>query len=88
VVLSQHKKAQSLGLGIMSAIMIFIIGIMIVNFLMPEITTFRAELNCANADSISDATKLLCLVGDSVVPYWIILIFSITIGAIISRLNL
>lgn len=83
-----NKKGQSLGLAIMSAIGVFIIGFMLLNFLTPEVTTFRTELNCANATAISDGTKLLCLAGDSVVPYFILLLFSLGIGAITSRLNL
>jgi hypothetical protein len=55
---------------------------------MPEIDRFRTDLNCANTAAITDGTKILCLVGDSVVIYWIILVFSIIIGAITSRMFL
>lgn len=81
-----NNKGQTLALGIISAIVIFIIGMLIINFLMPEVTTFRTNLNCSNPSAISDGTKLLCLVGDAVIPYIIVLVFSITIGGIISRL--
>jgi hypothetical protein len=81
-----NNKAQTLGLILISSIFFFIVGLMCVNFLMPEITTFRADLNCASPATITDGTKLLCLVGDSVVIYWIILVFSIVIGAITSRM--
>jgi len=80
------KQAQSLGLSIMSAIFILIIGFLFLNFLMPEITDFRIELNCASPSDITDGTKLLCLVGDIIVPYWIILVFSVVIGLITMRL--
>jgi hypothetical protein len=53
---------------------------------MPEITTFRADLNCATPAAITDGTKMLCLIGDSVVIYWIILVFSIVLSAITSRM--
>lgn len=82
-----NNKGQSLGLGIMSAIFVLIIGIMFLNFLLPEVTNARTDLNCADAASISDGTKLLCLVVGTTVPYWIVLIFSIVIGFITSRLN-
>jgi hypothetical protein len=81
-----NNKAQTLGLILISSIFFFIVGMMVINFLMPEITTFRTDLNCASPDTISDGTKLLCLVGDTVVVYWIILVFSIVIGAITSRM--
>ena len=59
-----------------------------INFVKDEVTTARTDLNCASADDISDGNKLLCLVTDSVVPYWILLVFSIVIGGITSRLVL
>jgi len=80
-----NKKGQTLGLVIISAILIFIVGIMITGFLMDEITTARTNLDCSNAAGISDGTKLLCLAIDTTVPYWIWLVFSVTIGAVIAR---
>jgi hypothetical protein len=83
----ENKKGQ-LGLAIISAIFVFIIGMLIINFLMDEVTNFRVNMNCDSYTTISDGTKLLCLVGDVVVIYWIWLVFSIVIGIIIARLNL
>ena len=83
-----NNKGQSLGLAIMSGIFVLIIGLMCVNFLMPSITDFRTELNCASPDDITDGTKLLCLVTDATVPYWIMLVFSVVIGGITARLLL
>jgi hypothetical protein len=83
-----NKKGQTMGLAILSAIFVFITGMMIINFIIPEVNDFRINLNCADAESISDGTKLLCLVGGTAVPYWILLIFSILVGAIVSRLSL
>ena len=70
----------------MSAIFVFIVGIMFINFIMPEVSTTRIDLNCADAENISDGTKLLCLVVGVTIPYWIILIFSIAMGFIIARI--
>lgn len=83
-----NKKGQSMGLGILSFLAVLIIGLMFVNFLMPEVTTFRTEMNCSSAESISDGTKLLCLFGDATIPYVIVLIFSLAIGAITSQMKL
>jgi len=80
-----NNKAQTLGLAIVSSIMVFIIGLMILNFVMDEITVARAELGCASPATITDGTKLLCLAIDGTVPYWILLILSIAIGTITSR---
>jgi hypothetical protein len=81
-----NKKGQTLGLAVMTGIFVFIIGLMVVNFVMDEVTQFRVNMNCANADSISDGTKLVCLVADTTVIYWIIIVFSILITAITARI--
>lgn len=77
-----------MGLAILSFLAVLIIGLMFVNFLLPEVTTFRTDMSCSSADTISDGTKLLCLFGDATVPYVIVLIISLGIGAITSRLNI
>jgi len=82
------NKGQTLGLAIISTIIVFIIGLMCINFLMPEVTDARVNLNCASADTISDGTKLLCLMIDTTVIYWILLIFSVVIGGITSQLSI
>ena len=81
----KNIKAQSLGIAIISAIVILIAGFTIINLLAPEVTQFRIDMNCASPGSISDGTKLTCLVGDTTVIYWIWAILSISLGGIISR---
>jgi hypothetical protein len=83
-----NKKAQTMGLAILSFLAVFVIGIMFVNFLMPEVNTFRTEMSCASETTISDGTKLLCLFGDATIPYVFVLVISLAIGSITSRLNL
>ena len=83
-----NKRGQGgTGTAIMVAIMFFIVGLIFINFLTPEVTTTRAaaELNCSNAGGISDGNKLLCLAVDLVIPYFILLIFSTAGGYIIAR---
>lgn len=81
-----NNKAQTLGITIMTAIFLFIVGMMCINFIMPEVSTARIDLNCASADIISDGTKLMCLALDTTVIYWIWGILSIVIGGITSKL--
>ena len=83
-----NNKGQTMGLAILSFLAVLIVGLTLVNFLMPEVTTFRADMSCASVDTISDGTKLLCLFGDATVPYVIVLIVSLAIGGITARLNL
>jgi len=80
-----NNKGQILGLSILSFIGILIVGLMFVNFILPEITDFRVDLECSSADTISDGNKVLCLVGDAAVPLFIAAIFGLAIGVITKR---
>lgn len=84
----KNKRAQSMGLAIMGLIFFVIIGLTCVNFFFNEIDTARAELNCANAVDITDGTKLLCLVVDISIPYFIWIILSVAIGFVLVKLAL
>ena len=84
----KNKRGQTLGITIVALIFVFIIGLMTINFLFDEISNFRSNLNCASPADITDGTKLLCLAVDTTIPYWIYLIFAITIGAIAARMYL
>ena len=83
-----NRKAQAtLGLAIIVAITLFIVGMLAVNFIKPEVTRARdsSNLDCSNAAGISDGTKLTCLAVDIVVPYFMIIIISLAGGLITSR---
>jgi len=82
-----NNKGQ-MGISVIIAIMIFLSGMVVINILKPEITLVRSTttgLNCSNADSISDGTKLTCLAVDLVIPYFIIIILSAAGGVITSK---
>ncbi len=83
-----NKKGQSLALSIMGLIFFVIIALTSVNFFFNEIDTARAELSCSSPNSISDGTKLLCLVIDLTIPYWIWIALSVAVGFVIVRLTL
>jgi len=84
----RQKRGQSMGLAIMGLIFFVIIGLTSVNFFFNEIDTARAELNCANAADITDGGKLLCLIVDLILPYWIWIILSVAIGFVLVKLAL
>ena len=69
------------------AVMIFMSGMIMLNFIRTEVTNVRSsdDLDCANFTVISDGNKLTCLVVDTVIPYWIIIIVSFSGGIIINR---
>ena len=80
-----NKKGQAI-LPIISAIMIFIVGMLVVNLIKPEITTARSSTNldCGNT-SISDGQMMTCLAVDATIPYYIIIMLSAAGGLITAR---
>ena len=77
-----------MGIAVIAAIMIFMVGMLVINILKPEVTTARSAasgLDCANT-TITDGTKLTCLVVDFTVPYFILIVFSAAGGFITARL--
>lgn len=82
-----NNKAQLSGLGIsiIIAIFLFLIGMMCIGFIKDEVTRARGGLSCSSA-TISDGSKMTCLLVDVVVPYFIITIISVAGGIITARL--
>ena len=87
-----NKKAQSsaisgLGIAFMVAIFLFMIGMISINFIKDEVTRARGtdQLSCSS-DSISDGTKVTCLLVDVVVPYFIVIIISASGGMLTAKL--
>ncbi len=80
------KKGQTLMLSLLFAIFIFIFGMVIMNFLKLDVTTARTALQCSSPASISDGVKLACLFVDGVIPYFILLVISISGGILLDRL--
>lgn len=84
-----NKKASALGISIIVAIMFFIIGLTAINYITPEVTNARAAttgLDCSNSAGISDGNKLTCLAVDLVIPYFILLVVSTSVGYVTSKI--
>lgn len=81
-----NNKGQTFALVFISLIVIFIIGLTMTNFLMDEVTTARTGLTCSDSENISDGTKLLCLVVDVAVIYWILGILGVIFSVIAGRM--
>ena len=75
-------------LAILLALAIFIVGFTLLNFLLPEVTTFRADIGCGTVATLSDGGKVLCLIGDGIIPYVVVAIISLAFGVITSRMRL
>ena len=80
-----NNKGQTLGISVIIGIVVLIIGLMVINFITPEVDRARTNLDCSSAGTISDGTKLLCLAVDITVIYWVLIIFSVLIGGITGR---
>ena len=80
-----EKKGQTVMLSILFALVIFVFGMLFLNYLKSDFTTARTALDCTNV-SITDGTKTTCLLVDTSVPYWILLVISISGGIILDRL--
>lgn len=75
----KNKKAQStLLMSFLVAFMLFFIGMIVVNFLMPDITTARTQNSCSSPNS--DGGKALCLILDFTIPYFFVLVISVAGG--------
>ncbi len=82
-----NKKAQGGGFAIVLGIFIFITAMSAINLLKPDITLLRTAtgINCSDASSISDGTKLICLGLDVVIPAMIVAVFLVAGGLIINK---
>ena len=80
-----NKKA-GIMLSVWFGLAIFLLGVTFVNFLIPDVDSARINLNCSSASSISSGNKMLCLLSDVAVPYWIILVLSASGGVVLDRL--
>jgi len=73
------NKKGSVFLGLSLGIFIFVIGVLIMPFLLDDVTTFRTEMNCST-DTISNGAKITCLYGGALIPYYIWFFSSLAVG--------
>ena len=79
------NKKGSIMIGVILAFFFFLIGMWMLPFIQDEATTSRTALDCSNS-SISDGTKVSCLIVGFGVPYFIIAILVFVGGLIGNRL--
>jgi len=73
------NKRGSVIFGITIAIFIYISGVLILPFIIDDVDSSRIAFDCTNS-SISDGTKLNCLITDITVPYFILFFVSLLLG--------
>lgn len=79
----RNDKRGSIFLGFIFAIFFFMIGMWMLPFMKDTVTDSRTDLDCTNS-SISDGNKVVCLIVDAGVPYFIIAILMF-VGGLIGR---
>lgn len=79
------KKGQNLVLALITAVMIFMAGMLFLNQIMNDVELTRSiGLDC-DGTTISDGTKITCIGVNLVIPILMIAILSAAAGAILSR---
>jgi len=83
----ENKKGQlgSIGLVAIIAFMFFMCGMLFITPLEDSIDTARNDLNCTSVATISDGTKMTCLVTDIALPYILITIISISLSLVVTK---
>lgn len=84
-----NKKAQSILMGVVVGLFLFMAGMIFVDFIDLETESMLTSLNCGNSTNpnltVSDGVKATCLVGEIVTPYYIVIIFATAGGIIMAR---
>lgn len=76
------NKKGGMFLAVAIALLVYITGVLFIPFIVDDVDTARADLDCSNT-SISGGTKLTCLQVDLVVPYLIWFFISLALGFIV-----
>jgi len=82
-----NNKGAGMLLALITAALLFMVGMLVVDFFKPEIDNFRTSMGCGGNET-SDGTKVACLGGDLTIPYLMIIIISTAGGVVLSRLTL
>lgn len=80
-----NKKGQNFLLALLTAIMIFMAGMLFLNQVMNDVSITRSIGIDCSSDTISDGTKVTCIGIDLVIPILMISIVSLALGSILSR---
>lgn len=75
------NKKGTLFIGFLFAFFFFMLGVWLIPSMQDSVTSTRTSIGCTNS-SISDGAKLTCLMADSGVPYFIVIILTLVGGFI------
>ena len=77
------NKRGGVLLMILFSIFIFMVGVLFMNLLKDDVTSAKTNLSCSSSSTISDGTKLACIIVGGVIPYFIIMIISLAGGLLL-----
>ena len=84
-----NRKGGATLIAIITAALIFMSGMLMVNFFKSDIDDFRTSMNCDATNKsdvfLSDGSKIACLGSDLTIPYFIVAIISTAGGVILAR---
>lgn len=87
-----NNKGGATLIAIITAALIFMSGMLMINFFKADIDTFRENMGCnvanTNDSILSDGSKLVCLGSDLTIPYFIVAIISTAGGIILARFSI
>jgi hypothetical protein len=75
------NKRGNAFLGFALGIFIFVMGVLIMPFILDDVDTTRTQLDCTNS-SITGGTKINCLFVGSIIPYFILFFTALAVGLI------
>ena len=79
-----NGKKGNVYMVVMTALIIFMVGMTMINFIKPEVTPAYSSISCGSTPA-TDGTKVLCLVVDTALPYFILLVLSLVGGLVVDR---
>ena len=83
-----NKGMGNMLFVIVVTFLLFMVGSLFINPIKDSVTDFRTNIGCAVPATLSDGAKILCLGGDIVVPYFILLMFSTIGGIVLAKITL
>ncbi len=73
------NKRGSMIFGITIGIFIYIMGVLMLPFIIDDIDTARDAFSCSDT-TITDGNKINCLITDLTIPYFILFFVSLLLG--------
>lgn len=77
----RYNKRGSVFFGVGIGIFVYIMGVLILPFILDDVSTFRDAMDCSSSD-ITGGSMLSCLAGDLVIPYVVLFFISLALGFI------